>query len=85
MTLSVAIYMSLSGRKIDELERVWKVAVVTYSRYSPSIWVVELKKTTKIIRITDVPASIRIKHFPSTNLEHYLYASPLGKLVYVTC
>jgi hypothetical protein len=56
----------------DELERIWREAVMAYSRYYPSICLEGLRETTKTsVRIPGVPAEIQIKPLPNASLEHY--------------
>jgi hypothetical protein len=50
----------------DEMERIWKEAVVVYSRQYTN-------------RITSVTAGIQIEHLPNISLECYRYANPLAE------
>jgi hypothetical protein len=57
----------------DELERICKEAVLTESRYCPSIYLAELRNTTrKLVGIADVPVEMLVDHLPNTRVEHYL-------------
>jgi hypothetical protein len=60
---------TIQRRIIDELNRIWKEAVVSKSRYSPSICQVVLRKSTKTPRIADVPAEIQIEHHPNIQVH----------------
>jgi hypothetical protein len=54
----------------NELEKIWKEAVVTGSRYRPEICMKELRKTTKtLVWIASVLAEIWSKHLPDTSLD----------------
>jgi hypothetical protein len=46
----------------DELERIWKEASITWSRYCPDICLEELRKNTKVLSIAGVPAEIRTQY-----------------------
>jgi hypothetical protein len=52
----------------DELERIWKEAVMALSRHSPGIWLEGLMKATRN-KIAYVLADIRTEHPPDTNLD----------------
>jgi hypothetical protein len=50
----------------DDLARIWEEAVVAQSRYDLGNCVKRLRETMKTsVRLADVPAEIRNKHFPN--------------------
>jgi hypothetical protein len=63
----------------NELEKIWKEAVVVYSGYYPSVCLEGLRTTTRESsgRRAGVPAEVKTEHLPNTNLEHYLYTNLL--------
>jgi hypothetical protein len=46
----------------DELEKIWKEAVVAWYGYYRRIFLEGLRKTTKTLGIAGVPAEIQTKH-----------------------
>jgi hypothetical protein len=59
----------------NELERIWKEAVVAYRKCDPGVCLDGLRKITKTsIRITDVPDESRTLQLPNTILDH-LYSN----------
>jgi hypothetical protein len=46
-TLKYLDYIASDGRMIDELERIWKKAVMAYSRYYPGILLEGLRNTAE--------------------------------------
>jgi hypothetical protein len=63
----------------DEMERIWKEAIVAQSKYYPRIFLEGLKKTTKnTVRTAGVAAETRTEHLPNTSLEHYYSTSVFG-------
>jgi hypothetical protein len=61
----------------DQLKRVWKGAVMTESRYYPTIYLEGLRETS--VMIPGVPEEIQTEHFPKTNLDLYHYVNPFGR------
>jgi hypothetical protein len=60
----------------DEMEKIWKEAVMAQLRYYPSICLGRLKKTTlESVRITGTLAGIQTEHHPNTSLEGYHYTN----------
>jgi hypothetical protein len=58
---------------IEELERIWKHAVVAKSKYYPAFFLERLRKTMKTsISIAVVPAEIRTEHLLNVSLQRYL-------------
>jgi hypothetical protein len=51
---------------MTELQRVWMEVVVAKIRCYPGIFLEGQRKITKGLGIVDVPAEIRISHFPDT-------------------
>jgi hypothetical protein len=57
---------------MDELERIWKVATVAWSKYYSAICLEclrEIRETS--VRIANVPAEIRNEYLPNTRLARY--------------
>jgi hypothetical protein len=66
MTLWYLDHIALNGRLSDELERIWKEAVVAQSRYCPGIYL-GLRKNMENLSIASVSALIQT-HDKSTAL-----------------
>jgi hypothetical protein len=77
-TLSVSTVSSADRRMTNyELWRIWKEAVMAYSKCYPSMYQEGLKKHENLT-IAGVPSQIRTAHLPYTSVEYYYYASPFG-------
>jgi hypothetical protein len=55
----------------DEIERIWKEAVLCYSRNYPGIFLEGLRETTDSLRIASVLDEIRIEHLLNISLDCY--------------
>jgi hypothetical protein len=55
----------------DEMEWIWKEAVMCYSRNYPGFCLEGLRETTDNLRIGGVLAEIRPEHLPNISLDHY--------------
>jgi DNA-directed RNA polymerase subunit N (RpoN/RPB10) len=62
----------------DELERIWKEAVILKSRYYHDIFMKDLRKTMKTSSMASIQAEIRTEHLPDTGLERYCCLNLLG-------
>jgi hypothetical protein len=63
----------------DEMEKIWKEAVMAQLRYYPTICLGRLKKTAQeSVRIAGALAEIQTEHHPNMSLEGYHYTNQLS-------
>jgi hypothetical protein len=63
---------------INEREKIWKEAIVAYSRDYPDICLKVVRKITRTsVRIAGVPTGIRIGDIQNTSVKPYLYPNLL--------
>lgn len=63
----------------DELENVWKDAVMPWWKYHPFSYVEELRKIPQSsVCLASISAKIRIEYLLNMSLDRYRYAIPLG-------
>jgi hypothetical protein len=59
----------------DKLEKIWKEAIMAYSRHCPAIYLAAEENDEKCIIVTDVQVEIRAKQRATTSpvLYHYTF------------
>jgi hypothetical protein len=55
----------------DELEGIWKKAIVVWSGCYPEIYLEGQNKTKKNLRIAGTPVKIQTEHLPNTSIKIY--------------
>jgi hypothetical protein len=68
----------------NEVERIWKEAVVAYSRNYSNTGLEGSRKITNDLRIAGDPTEIRTEHLANLCLELYLYNSLFDVSLYVS-
>jgi hypothetical protein len=70
----------------NELETIWREAVVVYSRHYYDIYMERPGKTADLLRLPDVLAERGTKHIQKMSLQRYHYSNVLdarGSYVFV--
>jgi hypothetical protein len=65
----------------DELERIWKEAVLAYWKHCPGICLEGERRLTKNLTIVGILAEIRTEHVPNRSQRRCVYTSLYGNCV----